>query len=192
MSDLGHSEKGDSTTSRDTYPISTTVAATATAIQPLPNNYNGPNGRGGGRGDGRGGGGRGGGRGGWTGYQQPGEGWAGNQRQGAQADPNAHLGPRPPNVKCTHGHDCDHTGQACQMRHANHVPTTVSNDIMGSNPKNSERTILPSQGGRIGATVTPFIPRTQPWAANAMVQPVTQQPMQPMQQMQPVQQLWGQ
>ena len=38
---------------------------------------------------------------------------------------------------------------------------------MGSNPKYAERLILPSQAGRVGVTVTPFVPRAQqPWSAN--------------------------
>ena len=76
------------------------------------------------------------------------------------------------------------------MRHANHVATAVSNNTIGGNPKYAERQVLPRQVGRVGLTVTSFVQRAlQPWAANAMVQPAAQQPMQ---QMQPMQQQWGQ
>ena len=76
------------------------------------------------------------------------------------------------------------------MRHANHVATAMSNNTMGGNPRHAERTILPSQAGRVGATVAPFVRQAQqPWAANAMVQPPAQQLMQ---QMQSMQQQWGQ
>ena len=76
------------------------------------------------------------------------------------------------------------------MRHANHVATAVSNNTMGGNPRYAERTVLPSQAGRVTLTVPPFVQRAQqPWAANGMVQPAAQQPMQQMQQMQ---QQWGQ
>ena len=106
----------------------------------------------------------GGARSGWTGHQQPGASW-------------------------THGHDYGHTSGACQLRHANHVATAVSNNTMGGNPKYAERTILPSQAGRVGVTVTPFVQRAQrPWASNAMMQPAAQQRMQPMQPMQPMMQ----
>ena len=45
---------------------------------------------------------------------------------------------------------------------------------MGGNPRYAERTILPSQVGRVGATVAPFVRQAQqPWAANAIVQPPT-------------------
>ena len=57
---------------------------------------------------------------------------------------------------------------------------------MGGNPKYAETTVLPSQDGRVGVNVTPFVQRAQqPWAANVMAQPAAQQPVQPM--MQPVQ-----
>ena len=76
------------------------------------------------------------------------------------------------------------------MRHTNHVATAVSNNAVGGNPKYAERTVLPSQAGRVGVTVAPFVHWAQQrWAANAMVQPAAQQPMQ---QIQPMQQQWGQ
>ena len=76
------------------------------------------------------------------------------------------------------------------MRHANHVATTMSNNTMGGNPRYAERTVKPSQAGRVGATVAPFVRRAQQHGAvNTMVQPPSQQPMQQMQQMQ---QQWGQ
>ena len=76
------------------------------------------------------------------------------------------------------------------MRHANHVATAMSNNTVGGNPRYAERTVLPSQAGRVGATLAPFVQRAQQiWAESAMVQPTAQQPMQ---QMQPMQQQWVQ
>ena len=54
----------------------------------------------------------------------------------------------------------------------------------------SERIVLPSRSGRVGATMAPFVRWAhQPCAANAMVQPPARQPMQ---QIQPMQQQWVQ
>ena len=72
---------------------------------------------------------------------------------------------------------------------ANNVATAVSNNTMNGNSKYAERTIITSQLGRVGVTVTPFVQRVQQhWAANTMVQPLAQEPIEPMQEMQPMMQ----
>ena len=85
----------------------------------------------------------------------------------------------------SHGHDTGphNTSAMCTNRAQGHQAAATSTNTMGGNPKNAERTMYPSQVGRVGrAPSKAFVQQqTQQWAAATMAQqPTFQQASQPM------------
>ena len=84
----------------------------------------------------------------------------------------------------SHGHDTGphHTSATCNNRLQGHQPNATSTNTMGGNPKNAQRTMNPSQVGRVGRRPPASFAQkqTQQWAASAMAYPhVFQQANQP-------------